>query len=771
MFGFRHAARTLLHTPVVTAVAILSLALAIGANVGAFNVLNALLFRTVPVPRPQDLVAIFAQAPEYADTRLPNDVIGHIFAESSLFSGVLAWQGDYPVLNLEANGVPYASTVARVAGDYFVTLGIRPYLGHFFVSSERGQVAVIDYRCWKQRFAGDPSVIGKSIAIENIPHTIIGVTPQEFTGLEVEAAPEVTVPIDLAPTGRMAVVGRLRTGITIAAARARLEALWSGLPVHPARRLRVISFATGFSFFRDQQVPTLSLLLALAGVALLIACLNVATVMLARAAARQHELGVRAALGAGRTRLLLGFLAEALLLSAAGGVLGLAFGAWAGHWLVKMLWTGILPTAIDASPDLRVFTFAVVLSLTAALLFGLAPAGAMFRITPGDALRANSRLTSSGTFARRFLAGAQIALSLALVSGALLVAHALHDSRSANLGFRRDRLLMARLFPRSGALIPERAVYYRQLAEALQRLAGVDSVAFFGNGPVAPGEMVRRFGEVDAAVDFTGPAFFRSIGVPLLAGREFAWSDDEHGPPVAIVSDALAARLFPGMSAIGRFLPIEGKSVRIVGVVAGAKLWNPRHRWPLAAYFPILQDPRVNSFWVDVRAARNPSSLAVPVRRTIQSLGRHTTLSVQTLEERLDASFSRERMAASLAAFLACLAILLASIGIYGIMRNMVARRTQEFGVRLAVGASPADLVGLMFREVGTIALVGSAAGIPLALWSARVVSTLIFGAPTVDPVALLFAAAVLAAAILAATWRPACRAAAINPLDAIRTE
>jgi predicted permease len=518
----------------------------------------------------------------------------------------------------------------------------------------------------------------------------------------------------------------------------------------------------------------LALLLALAGAVLLIACLNVNILTLARAAARRHELGIRIALGAGRARLLRGLLAEALLLSASGGALGLVFAAWAAHWLVAMLWTGVVPTAIDPSPDVRVFAFAAALSLAAALLFGIAPARAMFRLVPADALRAAPRTTAGGGARTwRLLAAAQIALSLALVSGALLIARSLHDTRSTDLGFRRDRLLMVRLFPRTREPIPRRAVYYRRLADEIQRIPGVDSVAYSGIGPGAPGEMIRRFGDIDAAVDFAGPAFFRSIGVRLLAGREFTWSDDEHAPPVAIVSDALAARLFPSASPIGRQLTFDGRATRIVGMVAEARLWNPRRRRPMAAYFPVLQDSDANGFWIDIRAARDPAALAAPVRRTLDSLGRHTALRVQTLDERLDAALARERMAASVAAFLAGLAVLLGSIGIYGLMGHAVARRTPEFGVRLAVGASPADLAALVFREVATIVLAGIAAGIPLALWSSRLVGGFIFGASTRDPVILLFlfAAAVLAGAAIVAAWRPARRAAAINPLDAIRAE
>jgi predicted permease len=769
---FRHAVRGLLGSPAVTVVSVLSLALSIGANTAAFAVLNALLLRTVAVPRPYDLVAISAEAPDYADTRLPSEAFRYLAAESTLFSGVLAWQGDYPVLPLEANGVGYASTVARVAGDYFGTLGIRPYLGRFFAAGEHDPIAVIDYRCWERRFGRDPFIIGKSILVEGTPRVIVGVSPREFTALEVEVAPEVTIPMTLAAPARAAVVARRRPGVGLPAVRARVEALWRTLPSVPARRIRVEPFATGFSFFRDRQAPTIEILLALSFAVLLIACLNLAMLMLARAAMRRHELGIRVALGAGPARLLLRSVAEALLLCGSGGALGLVFASRAGGWVVSMLYTGIVPTAIDASPDLRVCAFAAAVSFATALVFGLAPIRAIFRIGPADALRASPRTPAGGDARfRRWLTASQIAIALAIVSGALLAARSLHDLRYADIGFRRDRLLMVRLFPRTRDPIVNRAIYYHQLAEALARLPGVESVAYSGIGPGAAGEMNRRFGETDAAVDFAGPGFFRSMGMRVLAGREFNWSDDEHAPPVAIISEGLATRLFPKAGAIGRSLSLDGRSATIVGIVSEAALWSPRRRTPPAAYFPVLQDPKANSFWVDIRGLGDAARLAAPVRRTLDSFGRHTALSVQTLDQRMDAVLARERMAASLAGFLAGLAALLASIGIYAFVRNAVAIRTPEFGIRLAVGASPADLAALVFRDVAALALGGIAAGLPLTLWSSRLVRRSIFGIPALDPAVLSIAAALLVAVAFAAAWRPARRAAGISPLEAIRTE
>jgi putative ABC transport system permease protein len=551
-----------------------------------------------------------------------------------------------------------------------------------------------------------------------------------------------------------------------------VDALWRALSAEPARRVRVEPFATGFSFFRDRQAPTVEILMVLSAAVLLIACLNLAMLMLSRAALRRHELGIRVALGAGPARLLLRSATEAFLLCGSGGVLGLVFASWAGRWLVSMLYTGIVPTAIDASPDFRVCAFAAAVSCASALIFGLAPIRAIFRIGPADALRASPR-TSAGGGARfrRLLTASQIALSLAIVSGALLLVRSLQDMRSADLGFRRDRLLMVRLFLRTRDPVANRAVYYHQLAEAFQRLPGVESVAYSGIGPAAAGEMNRRFGDTDAAVDFAGPGFFRSIGMRVIAGREFTWSDDEHAPPVAIISDGLATRLFPQASAIGRSLSFDGKSATIVGIVGEAELWNPRRRTPLAAYFPVLQDPKANSFWVDIRALRDAARLATPVRRTLDSFGRHTALTVQTLDERMDAVLARERMATTLAGFLAGLAVLLASVGIYAFMRHAVAGRTPEFGVRLAVGASPADLAALVVRDVAALALAGITAGLPLTLWSSRLVRGSIFGIPALDPVVLLIAAATLIAVAFAAAWHPARRAASISPVEAIRAE
>ncbi len=287
-------------------------------------------------------------------------------------------------------------------------------------------------------------------------------------------------------------------------------------------------------------------------------------------------------------------------------------------------------------------------------------------------------------------------------------------------------------------------------------------------GPVSPGMMTRRFSDTDATVDFAGPAFFRSLGVRLLSGREFNWSDDEHTPLVTVVSDALAARLFPGANAIGRALMFDGRSATIVGVVSEARFWNPRRRTPMAAYFPLLQQSDVSG-WVDVRAVRNPAALVGPVRRVLDSLGRHTALSTQTMEDRLDATLAPERMAAALAGFLGGLALLLAAIGIYGLMQNTVARRTPEFGIRAAVGASPADLTSLILREVGAMLAAGLAAGIPAALWCARLLSGVVFGVPPSDPWILLLSVAVLTMVPLLATWRPARRAATVDPLEALR--
>jgi putative ABC transport system permease protein len=772
MSGLRRAVRVLLRTPLVTAFAILSLALAIGANTAAFGVLNALLLRTIAVPNPRELVAISADRPdgEYGEGRVPLDFFRAVAAESRLFAGALAWQGDYPLVPLEANGVSYASTLARVGGDYFGTLGIRPFLGRFFAAAERDDVAVIDYRCWDRRFHRDPAVIGKTIRVEGLLRTIVGVTAESFTGMEVEVAPEVTVP--MGPLTRVAVVARLRPGVTAEAARARLDALWSD----PQRRIHVQPFATGFSFLRDRQVPTLKLLLGLAASVLLIASLNLANLMLARASARRHELGIRIALGAGRWSLLRGLLAESLILAAAGGVLGLLFAVQAGRWLVSLLWTGLVSTAIDPVPDFRVLAFSAAISIAAGLLFGMAPTRALFRLGPIDALRGNPRAIagSPGRFGGA-LVSIQFALSLVLVAGSLLLVRGLHQLRAADLGFRRDHVLMVRLFPQARGPIPNRAAYYRELADSLRALPGVESVAYSGVGPIASGEMFRPVAAPDVAaqavVDFAGPGFFRMIGMRLLDGREFAWSDHEQSPRVAIVSQSLATRLFGAGNAVGRSVVYDGRPQTIVGVVSNASLWSTRTHNPMAIYFPLLQDADANGFWIDLRASGDPALLANPVRRALESMGRHIPIRIQTLDEHLDFVLARERMTSALAGFLGFLAVLLATVGIYGVTWNAVARRTPEFGVRMALGAQPGSVAGLVLRGVLKLVVAGVVAGIPAALWSSKLIADLMVGVPPRDFSVLLASSALLAVFALAAAWFPARRAARVDPIQAIRCE
>jgi len=766
MSGLRHALRSLRRTPAVTALAILSLALSIGATAAVFGVLNALLFRTVAAPRPHELVAISAEAPDYADTRLPLDALRYFAADSTVFSNILGWQGDYPLMTIEANGVRYASAVAQVTGDYFETLEIRPALGRFFTAADREPVAVIDYRCWQRRFSGAADVLGRAIQVDGRTYSIIGVSPKNFTGLEVEVAPEVTIALPSGAASRMALVARLRPGVTVDTARARAEALWHAIPAaDPARRIRVQPFATGFSFLRDRQGPALRLLLALAAAVLLIACLNLANLMLARSAARRHELGIRIALGASRARLIRPVLVESLLLSAAGGALGLVFAARAAQWLTNLLWTGVITTALDPTPDLRVAVFTAALSLAAGVVFGLAPARGLYRIGARPIARPHRPLDG-------LLVTAQVALSLVLVAGALLLVRTLHDLRTTDPGFRRDHLIMVRLFPRQRDPIPNRAVYYRELAEAVGRLPGVDAISYSGAGPVAPGEMLRSVGGAPAVVDFTSPGFFQKIGMRLLAGREFSWTDDESSPPIAIVSDKLAQRLFGSSEAtIGRSTSYEGKPVAIVGVVSSASLWSPRTHDPLALYFPLLQDPKANGFWLNIRTAGDPALLADPVRRTLDAAGRHIALSAQTLDARLDMILARERMTTALATFLGALAVLLAAVGIYGVTWNAVARRTPELGVRMALGAPPQGIAGLVvagvLRQVG----IGAAAGIPLSLWSAKWISSLMAGVDSEQPAILAAAIGVLAIAALVAAARPAVRAAKLDPLRAIRGE
>jgi predicted permease len=809
----RYSLRMLVKSPVTTAVAILSLALGIGANTAIFSVMNALILRPLPVRDPGELVRLSTTTPANPerDGSLSLAMYQQIRKDQSVFSDLFAWDGG-GIANVEANGVKYVASLSTVTGEYFSTLGIQPRLGRLItpedLSLDRGSpsaVAAIGYACWQRRYHGDTAVIGKTIRVEDRPLTIIGVTPEKFSGIIIDAAPDVTVPLGF--SGRMAyrdrkslglgVFARLKPGTTIEQARAQIEAMWpatleASLPegyegarreAFLGRRIVIASASTGRSFLRAKYTRPLGVLMAMVGLLLLIACANLANLMLARAAGRRHEFGIRLALGSGKWRIVRQMLTEGLLLSVSGAVLGVVIADWAGRLLLDTMWTGLVPMALDATPDPRVLTFTALASLMTGLLFGVSPAWGIFRSVPAGALRQHGRTVhGSAMKLGKVLISAQVALSLVLVIGAVLFVRSLQNLRSAAVGFRRAGLVLLQLYPQSGSEgqpMPNRVAYYRELAERLRSIPGVDSVSYSHMGPVLSYEFTEpalvaasQTPPVQAVFEAVGPGFFDLAGMRLLAGREFDWRDHDAGQPVAIVSESLSRHLFASANPLGRRIDFgTRKGLEIVGVVNSASLWMPQSREPMAVYLALMQIPTYNSSSIDIRITRDPAVILPAARRVLESFGRHLVLRAETLDQRSAMFLATDRMIAMLSSFLGGLALLLASIGLYGLMSNAVARRTPEIGLRMALGAQTGGVQALILKEVMWMVLAGMVVGIPAALGGSRLISSMLYGVAANDaPIILLSSAILLAVAVLAG-YVPARRASRIDPMTALRSE
>ncbi|MBV9767253.1 MAG: ABC transporter permease [Acidobacteriaceae bacterium] len=810
-----YTCRLLLKSPVVTAVAVISIALGIGANTAIFSLMNALMLRPLPVSEPNQLVSVstvIADDPN-GDEGFSSIMAQEITKSQQVFSSVLSYFDLGDMSTFEANGIRFAGSLDQVDGNYYSTLGVQPFLGRLIrpsdVARDEGTsepVAVITYRCWESRYDADPAIVGKTIRIDGRPSAIIGVSPKSFNGLIIDGSSEVTVPIATpgAPVYRgrdtlwLHLVGRLKPGITVEQARAQLTALWPHIQENTVpetydavrrarfftRRIRVESSATGVSYLRPRFSRPLILLMGLVALVLLIACVNLANLMLARAAGRQQEIGIRVALGAGQWQLLRQLLIESLMLSLAGAALGLLIAVSASRFLANMLWTGYVPLTLELGPNLRVLGFTAGVAILTAILFGVAPALKAMRTDPAIVLREKSRAVIGGAgLIRKILVSGQIALALVLVIGAMLLTRSLGNLRATNLGFESGRLLVMQLIRQPGrAKIVNRAAYYQQLATQISGVPGVESATYSYGAPTSRYEVKEQIfipsassPPLEAVVEFIGPNFFRTLGMHVLAGREFDWRDNENSPHVVVLSESLAGRLFPNQNPIGQKIDLgprpEHKGMQVVGVVNSASLWRPQSQKPLAVYMALLQEPRYNDPLVVLRAAQDPATLKNAAQHAVESLGQHYPLRIETLEERWNVFLAEQRVTAMLSGCFGALALLLASVGIYGVMSYAVARRTSEIGVRMALGAERGSVLALVLREVMWLSLAGTAIGIPVALATSHLVSGMLFGLSSSDPASIASAVALLIIVAIIAGYLPARRASRIDPMSALRAE
>jgi predicted permease len=815
----RYALRVLGTNPGFTAVAVLSLALGIGSNTAIFTLVNALLLRELPVRQPERIVQLSLIRHD-GKPPFSYPMFREVERGQRVFTGLFGW-GNSDGTNVEVRGVLELNRVVTVTGKAYSELGATPLLGRLLTpddcdpaSATNAQVAVIGYEFWQRRFGGALDVVGTQIHVEGHPFTIVGVTRKWFTGLSTGEPPEVTLPVTAEPLISnipdldsrsvlwLGVFGRLKDGVTIEQARAQLESFWPdvllasvstqtpglrrqtflsmGLEVVPAARGRR-------SDLRDQFGRPLYVLAGIVGLILLVACVNLANLMLARAAARSHEMSIRVAIGASRGSLIGQVLTESLVLSLAGALLGLAFAFWSSRLLLLLMTEGNqLLISLNLMPDARVVVLTMSVAILTGLLFGLAPAWRSSRQDPAAVLQQGTRGASGGVGALgRALIIAQVALSLVLLLGAGLFVRSFERLRSIDTGFEKQNILEIGLNPvPRGYEKLDLDSYHRQLIHRISNLPGVLSVAFSGS-PI-PGSQDWNRDSVSTLAEASinahlmagairiSPNFFRTVNIPIVQGRDFSDADDQHHPRLAILSRSLARRLFPDGNIIGqtiRFSVVpEYQSIEIVGVADDARVVNLRDATLPVLYLCAFQDQTQAGNLV-VRTTQSPEALAKSARGEIDSLGHEYALQTKTVSQIITEVLVEERVTALLSAFFAALALLLACIGLYGLMSYAVTRRTREIGIRVAIGAQRENILWIVLRETLALAMFGIAIGIPCALAATRLVASMLFGLTSSDPPTIVCVALLLLLVALLAGYLPARRASGIDPIDALRSE
>jgi predicted permease len=819
MQDLRDAVRALRATGVVSAVAILSLALGIGANTALFSILDSLLLKPLPVHAPEQLVTLSSdERGEYEWMTYP---IWRELRGRTLVDGAFVWAADR--VNLTSDVQTTAIDTVWASEKFFSTLGVPAVLGRTFAYGGQAAepVAVIGYGFWQRRFGGAANVIGQTLVIERVPFTIVGVTPASFTGLSIGDGVDAILPLEAEPLlGRqpsrlayypwLQLMGRLPAGqsvdsLTSAARVIQPQVRAATLPDfrRPDDRERylrapwtVTSAATGTSRLRTRYAPALATLLGIIGLVLLVACANIANLQLARTAARRHELSVRVAIGASRWRLARLTLVEGLLLSISGAALGFALAQWGSRAIVAQLATWYSTPSLDLSPDWRVLSTTTAVTIVTTVLFGTAPALRAARVDPMEALRQRRGFAAGGRFGAGWaLVVGQLGLSLLLIAGAGIFIRSFVALAYRDFGLDRSRLLVAAIDARRAAAPPEdRAALYDRVKEAVAAVPGVDSDAIsmatpFGNAGVrfsselaAPGATAVTGREPRIFTTPVSPGWFRTFGTRIIAGRDVDARDTAGSVPVVLVNEAFARKYLNGSNPIGQSVRVTlgargPVTLEIVGVVQDAAFTSARGAIEPTLYPPLTQavDPKVMarspSISVSVRAAAGvpPGSLQRSVAGAIASVDSGLSASFITVAEQLNANFVRERLLAILSGFFGGLALLLAAIGLYGVTSHTVGRRRTEIGIRMALGATAGAVERAVLARVTLLSLVGVAAGVLATVWASRIVSGLVYGISARDPIAIASAAAVLTAIAIAAAWLPAHRAAQIDPVEVLR--
>ncbi len=825
----RYGFRLLRKSPLFASVALLSLALGIGANAAIFTLINQLILQPLPVKHPEQLILLTARGRHYGSNTGSNAISYPMYQDfrgkNQVFSGMFCRYSATLSLNFEGRTELVAGEM--VSGNYFPVLGVGAAVGRLFTASDdliQGghPLAVLSYRYWKTRFAGDRNVIGKKIVVNGSSLIIVGVSQPGFDGVEPGYSPQVRIPITMQddlprdPFPQLnnrrrrfvQAFARLKPGMTLERAKAGLQPLFRQILQMEVQEpafakatdyskqqflkmwMDVLPASKGRSQLREQFSKPLLALMAIVALVLLIACSNLANLLIARASSRQKEIAVRLALGASRRRLVCQLLVESVLLSTIGGAAGLGLAVVMDQALVDLLPAGTIPLTISGAPDGSVLAFTLLVSLATGVIFGLVPALQATRPQLASTLKDQAGAVVGGTAVglRKSLVVAQVALSLLLLIGAGLFIQSLKNLEELNPGFKTENLLTFAVEPTLNGYKAEWALeYYRQLIERLKGLPGVTSVALavmplladdeWDNWVTVEGYSAKQ-GEIpDPHMQFTSPDFFETLKIPVVLGRAFTIKDGKTAPKVGIVNQKFVKRYFGNANPIGRHLGMGGDpgtkmDIEIVGVVGDTKYENMREEIPYEVYIPYLQTDFVNGMSAYVRTRGDPANLFSTVRQAVRNVEASVPMyDMRTLEQQVENSLVTERLLASLSTVFGILATMLAATGLYGVMAYMVARRTPEIGIRMALGAGRRSVMWLVMREVLLLATIGLAIGLISAWALTRLVAAQLFGIRPFDPLTMVLAAIGIASVAMLAGYLPARRAIRIDPMRALRFE
>jgi putative ABC transport system permease protein len=823
----RHAFRLLRLSPGFTIVAVLTLALGIGANTAIFQLIDSIRLRTIPVKNPQELGTVRIAERHWGSgnfsgqySQLTFPMWEEIRKRQEGFSAIAAWGGQS--FNLATGGEVRFAKGIRVSGDFFNVLGVQPYLGRLLGPEDDKPGcpafgANISYAFWQRNFAGDPAALGKHMTLDGNSFEVLGVTQPGFNGISVGDAFDVAVPVCVEPilnprdnrlperaSWWLASIGRLKPGWTIQRANAQMNAVTPQIlqetipPVYDANgvkkyleyKLGVFSASTGFSELRQDSETSLWLLLGISGLVLLIACANLANLMLARAGARERQITIRRALGATRWRMIRELLSESLLLAVGGAICGLFLAFAVSRLLVTFISTSDNQVFLDMGMDWRVLAFTTTLAVLTTISFGLAPAIRATRAEPGTLLQSGSRGSTGGKerfSLRRILVVSQVALSVVLLMGALLFVRSLRNLTTLNTGFQQSGILIAGVDFEHLKIPEERYTEYkRDIVKRIQALPGVEFAAdarmvpFGGNS--SNDNVLVEGSDVEKGVSWLnnlGPGYFQTIGTPLLAGRDFNDGDTATSVKVAIVNEAFVRKILDGTAnPLGKRIRLHeppGKPrplYEIVGVVKDSKYQDMHEEYLPFMYFPSTQEEKPGPYdQILIRSSLPLTSLIGSLKESVGSMNPGINLEFKVLKTRIHESLLQDELMATLSGFFGFLAALLAAIGLYGVISYMVVQRTKEIGIRMAIGAERVDVLKLILNEATVLTVTGLVIGAGLALGAAQAAKSLLYGLKPRDPITLLAAVVVLSAVAAFASFLPAYRASKLDPLIALRYE